>query len=135
MGALLPPPGHACGQDCAPTYHALLDRNCGTTRSRPSNPPFVHLLTCTLLCPQLPGPERFRKSTGLEAPKVNGLEFPVRLGFTKENELSLGRLAMLGFASNLIGEIITGKGALAQVCGTGPGGCVAESTVVLGDGC
>lgn len=37
-----------------------------------------------------------------------------RLGFTKSNELFVGRLAMLGFASSLIGEILTGKGALSQ---------------------
>jgi len=37
------------------------------------------------------------------------------LGFTKSNELFVGRLAMLGFASALIGEILTGKGALAQL--------------------
>jgi hypothetical protein len=28
-----------------------------------------------------------------------------RLGFTKSNELFVGRLAMLGFASSLIGEV------------------------------
>lgn len=37
------------------------------------------------------------------------------LGFTKSNELFLGRLAMLGFASSLMGEALTGKGALAQL--------------------
>lgn len=36
-------------------------------------------------------------------------------GFTKANELFVGRLAQLGFAFALIGEIITGKGALAQL--------------------
>ncbi|XP_074279319.1 photosystem II 22 kDa protein, chloroplastic [Silene latifolia] len=36
-------------------------------------------------------------------------------GFTKSNELFVGRLAQLGFAFSLIGEIITGKGALAQL--------------------
>ncbi|XP_004290871.1 PREDICTED: photosystem II 22 kDa protein, chloroplastic [Fragaria vesca subsp. vesca] len=36
-------------------------------------------------------------------------------GFTKANELFVGRLAQLGFAFSLIGEIITGKGALAQL--------------------
>merc|ERR1712151_280313 len=38
----------------------------------------------------------------------------VSLGFTKSNELFVGRMAMLGFAASLIGEILTGKGALAQ---------------------
>lgn len=36
-------------------------------------------------------------------------------GFTKSNELFVGRLAQLGIAFSLIGEIITGKGALAQL--------------------
>ena len=36
------------------------------------------------------------------------------LGFTKENELFVGRLAQLGFAASLVGEAITGLGPLAQ---------------------
>jgi photosystem II protein len=36
-------------------------------------------------------------------------------GFTKSNELFVGRLAQLGVAFSIIGEIITGKGALAQL--------------------
>eukprot|EP00475_Leptophrys_vorax_P030372 TRINITY_DN45446_c0_g1_i6.p2 TRINITY_DN45446_c0_g1~~TRINITY_DN45446_c0_g1_i6.p2 ORF type:complete len:254 (-),score=26.51 TRINITY_DN45446_c0_g1_i6:136-897(-) len=36
-------------------------------------------------------------------------------GFTKANELFVGRMAQLGFAASLIGEVITGKGALAQL--------------------
>jgi len=40
---------------------------------------------------------------------------PLRLGFTKDNELFVGRAAMLGFAFSLVGEILTGKGALAQL--------------------
>ncbi|CAN1268828.1 Photosystem II 22 kDa protein 1, chloroplastic [Linum perenne] len=36
-------------------------------------------------------------------------------GFTKSNELFVGRLAQLGIAFSLIGEVITGKGALAQL--------------------
>ncbi|MEW5301431.1 MAG: hypothetical protein WDW36_004291 [Sanguina aurantia] len=35
-------------------------------------------------------------------------------GFSRDNELQVGRAAMLGFASSLLGEILTGKGALAQ---------------------
>ena len=34
-------------------------------------------------------------------------------GFTKANELFVGRVAQLGFASSLIGETVTGKGPLA----------------------
>jgi photosystem II protein len=40
---------------------------------------------------------------------------PIQLGFTKDNELFVGRMAMLGFAFSLIGELLTGKGALAQL--------------------
>jgi photosystem II protein len=39
----------------------------------------------------------------------------VALGFTKTNELFVGRMAMLGVASSIIGELLTGKGALAQL--------------------
>merc|ERR1712094_60641 len=41
--------------------------------------------------------------------------FDVTWGFTKANELFVGRLAMLGFAFATLGEIITGKGAIAQL--------------------
>eukprot|EP01025_Chloroclados_australasicus_P046135 TRINITY_DN5090_c0_g1_i1.p3 TRINITY_DN5090_c0_g1~~TRINITY_DN5090_c0_g1_i1.p3 ORF type:complete len:243 (+),score=31.14 TRINITY_DN5090_c0_g1_i1:114-842(+) len=41
-------------------------------------------------------------------------KIPITLGFTKSNELFVGRLAMVGFAAALIGELLTGKGALAQ---------------------
>merc|ERR1719390_299008 len=44
----------------------------------------------------------------------NDIVWPISLGFTKSNELFVGRMAMLGFAASLIGEILTGKGALAQ---------------------
>mmetsp|Transcript_5092 Transcript_5092/g.14631 ORF Transcript_5092/g.14631 Transcript_5092/m.14631 type:complete len:254 (-) Transcript_5092:78-839(-) len=37
------------------------------------------------------------------------------LGFTKTNELFVGRMAMLGVAASIIGELLTGKGALAQL--------------------
>ncbi|KAJ1273600.1 hypothetical protein BS78_06G294500 [Paspalum vaginatum] len=37
------------------------------------------------------------------------------IGFTKENELFVGRVAMLGFAASLLGEKVTGKGILAQL--------------------
>lgn len=39
----------------------------------------------------------------------------VSIGFTKSNELFVGRMAMVGIASSLIGEVLTGKGALAQL--------------------
>ncbi|CAA6660594.1 unnamed protein product [Spirodela intermedia] len=37
------------------------------------------------------------------------------IGFTKPNELFVGRVAMIGFAASLLGEGITGKGILSQV--------------------
>ena len=36
-------------------------------------------------------------------------------GFTKANELFVGRMAQLGFAAALLGESITGKGPLGQL--------------------
>ncbi|XP_020994923.1 photosystem II 22 kDa protein, chloroplastic [Arachis duranensis] len=56
----------------------------------------------------IPPGKGFRSALGL---KEGGPLF----GFTKANELFVGRLAQLGFAFSLIGEIITGKGALAQL--------------------
>ncbi|KAL4424977.1 hypothetical protein ABPG77_002862 [Micractinium sp. CCAP 211/92] len=55
----------------------------------------------------------------LQDPRISILEpkkfFGVKgFGFTKENELFVGRVAQLGFAAGLIGEAITGKGILAQ---------------------
>jgi len=39
-----------------------------------------------------------------------------RLGaFTKTNELFVGRMSMLGVASSILGELLTGKGALGQL--------------------
>jgi hypothetical protein len=35
---------------------------------------------------------------------------PLTLGFTKSNELFVGRLAMVGFAAAVIGEVVSGKG-------------------------
>ncbi|KAJ4700683.1 Photosystem II 22 kDa protein chloroplastic-like [Melia azedarach] len=56
----------------------------------------------------IPPGKGFRAALGL---KEGGPIF----GFTKANELFVGRLAQLGIAFSLIGEIITGKGALAQL--------------------
>jgi photosystem II 22kDa protein len=36
-------------------------------------------------------------------------------GFTKENELFVGRMAQLGFAAALLGEALTGAGPLGQL--------------------
>lgn len=37
-----------------------------------------------------------------------------RFGFSRSNELFVGRVAQLGFAAALIGECVSGKGPLAQ---------------------
>ncbi|MQM20753.1 hypothetical protein Taro_053782 [Colocasia esculenta] len=44
-----------------------------------------------------------------------GFHAGLLFGFTKANELFVGRLAQLGIAFSIIGEIITGKEALAQL--------------------
>ena len=64
------------------------------------------------------GEEDFGLKKGIEV-KANPLEFlglnPNRpFGFNKQNEIFVGRMAQLGFAASLIGEALTGKGALAQ---------------------
>ncbi|KAI4307271.1 hypothetical protein L6164_030475 [Bauhinia variegata] len=56
----------------------------------------------------IPPGKGFRSALGLQ-------EGGPLFGFTKANELFVGRLAQMGFAFSLIGEIITGKGALAQL--------------------
>lgn len=38
-----------------------------------------------------------------------------RFGFTRFSEIWNGRLAMLGFLAAIIGEMVTGKGLLAQM--------------------
>lgn len=67
---------------------------------------------------------RKRPAGGVQKPgKKNLIEDPQGtlgisksgFGFTKKNELFVGRVAMLGFAAELIGEELTGKGPLAQI--------------------
>lgn len=60
-----------------------------------------------------------RKAGSLQNPSVslaNPKEFfgVTKFGFTKENELFVGRAAQLGFAASIIGEALTSKGPLAQ---------------------
>jgi photosystem II protein len=55
------------------------------------------------------------QKNGTTSTKKQGAKYPFQLGFTKENELFVGRLAMLGFAFSLIGELLTGRGALSQL--------------------
>ena len=51
------------------------------------------------------------KITIFEPKKFFGIS---EFGFTKANELFVGRVAQLGFAASLIGEVRTGQGPLAQ---------------------
>jgi photosystem II protein len=58
----------------------------------------------------------------VQNPKINPVENPTEFlgidkgfGFTRKNELFVGRVAMIGFASAIIGERLTGKGPLAQI--------------------
>jgi len=53
-----------------------------------------------------------KKSVGKEESGIFGTSGGI--GFTKQNELFVGRVAMLGFAASILGEALTGKGALAQ---------------------
>lgn len=87
----------------------------------------VGLILFNLVCAILPVSGTFvpddevesRPIGALQDPRVNLLDpkkfFGIsRFGFTKANELFVGRMAQLGFAASLIGETLTGKGALAQ---------------------
>jgi photosystem II protein len=57
--------------------------------------------------------QTFKVTTGVGKDGLKRKE--VTLGFTAENELFVGRMAMLGVAASLIGEILTGKGAIGQL--------------------
>ena len=62
---------------------------------------------------------------GLQDPRISAVGNPKQFfgvsdafGFTKKNELFVGRVAMLGFAAELIGELAQGgKGPLGQLGG------------------
>jgi photosystem II protein len=58
--------------------------------------------------------------------KLGAAQFISKPGFTKRNELNLGRLAMCGWAAALIGEALTGKGPAGQL------GLQMESPLVRG---
>eukprot|EP00252_Welwitschia_mirabilis_P017478 TRINITY_DN3872_c0_g1_i1.p1 TRINITY_DN3872_c0_g1~~TRINITY_DN3872_c0_g1_i1.p1 ORF type:complete len:286 (-),score=22.10 TRINITY_DN3872_c0_g1_i1:258-1052(-) len=65
-----------------------------------------------------PQPSKRGKAIVEEAPKEEGggiFGTSGGFGFTKANELFVGRVAMIGFAASLLGEAITGKGILAQL--------------------
>lgn len=63
---------------------------------------------------------RFRSKGSLQDPKISMLQpkkfFGItEVGFTKPNELFVGRVAQLGFAAAAVGEAVTGKGVLGQL--------------------
>lgn len=89
---------------------------------------------CHILLPPLPSSSSFHQTTTIALFKSKTKAAPVKkvaepkpkvesgifgtsggIGFTKQNELFVGRVAMIGFAASLLGEAITGKGILAQL--------------------
>lgn len=100
-------------------------------RLRPT--PFSHLLLSQTSHKQLPSPSYssytpvlalFKSKAKAPPKKVEKTKPKVEdgifgtsggIGFTKQNELFVGRVAMIGFAASLLGEAITGKGILAQL--------------------
>lgn len=64
-----------------------------------------------------------RRPAGPTRRPINPLQHPGDFfgasvwGFTKRNEVFSGRWAMVGFLAGVLGEVWTGKGALAQVAG------------------
>lgn len=86
------------------------------------------VITFNLIAALLPAKGKFvadaaeleeRPKGPLQDPRISILEPKKFLGitgfgFTKDNELFVGRVAQLGFAAGLVGEALTGKGILAQ---------------------
>jgi photosystem II protein len=71
----------------------------------------------------------FSRENQIDVCKRNKLgvqQFISKPGFTKRNELNLGRVAMLGWAAALVGEALTGKGPAGQL------GLQMESPLVRG---
>lgn len=62
-----------------------------------------------------PQPTKRVPATQFKTSIGKGTKATITLGFTKSNELFVGRLAMLGISTAIIGETITGKGALGQL--------------------
>lgn len=73
--------------------------------------------TVALFKSKTKAPPKTKKVESKPKPKVEDGIFGTSggIGFTKQNELFVGRVAMLGFAASLLGEAITGKGILAQL--------------------
>ena len=94
-----------------PFSHLLLPT--GLQRSSPTSRTF--LSPVAIFKPKSKAPAK--KAAPAPKPKVEDGIFGTSggIGFTKQNELFVGRVAMLGFAASLLGEAITGKGILSQL--------------------
>ncbi|EYU22974.1 hypothetical protein ABFS82_03G098200 [Erythranthe guttata] len=85
------------------------------TTSATSTPAFSS--TLALFKPKTKAPPPKKAPVVKEKSKVEDGIFGTSggIGFTKQNELFVGRVAMIGFAASLLGEALTGKGILAQL--------------------
>lgn len=94
-------------------HHTLLPQQSpSSSTSSSSSPAFT---TFALFKSKTKAPAKVR--TPAPKPKVEDGIFGTSggIGFTKANELFVGRVAMIGFAASLLGEALTGKGILAQL--------------------
>lgn len=79
---------------------------------------------------------RKRKAGPTQKPQINAVEKPgkffgvTEFGFSKKNEVFVGRTAQLGFLAAVIGEKITGKGILRQI-GLETGIPIGQTSVFL----
>ncbi|GER38733.1 photosystem II 22 kDa protein [Striga asiatica] len=91
----------------------LPPRNCNRVFSYSNKSTIVALFKSK---PKVP-PKKLATPVKKEKPKVEDGIFGTSggIGFTKQNELFVGRVAMIGFAASLLGEAITGKGILSQL--------------------
>ncbi|PKA51713.1 Photosystem II 22 kDa protein, chloroplastic [Apostasia shenzhenica] len=100
----------------APSLSKLfLLENSSSRRRQPSSSASPHAPTLAVFKPKTKAPVKKIEKTS--KPKVEDGIFGTSggIGFTKQNELFVGRVAMLGFAASLLGEGLTGKGILAQL--------------------
>ncbi|KAI3464521.1 hypothetical protein Pfo_021184 [Paulownia fortunei] len=93
-----------------PLSHFLLPPRTATS------PPSLSTTTVALFKSKTKAPAK-KAPVVKEKPKVEDGIFGTSggIGFTKQNELFVGRVAMIGFAASLLGEAVTGKGILAQL--------------------
>ncbi|KAK1435006.1 hypothetical protein QVD17_00761 [Tagetes erecta] len=95
-----------------PFSHGLLPLNL----PNPSSTSTTFSSPIALFKPKTKAPAK-KVATPAPKPKVEDGIFGTSggIGFTKQNELFVGRVAMIGFAASLLGEAITGKGILSQL--------------------